>query len=180
MSEPIQSLEGQKVVLSVVAGKSIVTAKRVQLKEHTVVDPSNAKWMEQVGLTETAIEKLRNAGMLVTSVLSVEGQLTTQARDVVQINATLPGAESGPGIAMESASPDVVLPPPGLGAPEGQAPGKWGYDPATLQGNSIEELNGLVLSIDSAVQPFPTVEEARSWLSQDFRQQADSADRVSS
>ena len=49
----------------------------------------------------------------------------------------------------------------------GQAMSPWMYDPDGLQSHSLDELNALVLSVDSDVEAFDDKEEAIAYLSKD-------------
>lgn len=45
----------------------------------------------------------------------------------------------------------------------------WSEDPGALEGKSLDELNLLIIEKDPSSVPMETPEEARAWLSQDFK-----------
>lgn len=50
----------------------------------------------------------------------------------------------------------------------GSPKGPWIFDPATLSGKPLDELNVIIKERDEAVEPFATVEEAIAFLSQNY------------
>lgn len=48
-----------------------------------------------------------------------------------------------------------------------KAVGKWSFDPAALEGKSLDELNSLILDHDDSVEPYETEAEAVAHLTQD-------------
>lgn len=72
-------------------------------------------------------------------------------------------SDAGAGVVASPASiPGPVV--DGAGSPVS----KWIFDPATLEGKPLEELNVLIKENGPDVEPFETIEEALAWLSQDF------------
>lgn len=77
-------------------------------------------------------------------------------------------SDQGAGV---SASPTSVVPQPIPGAKidgAGSPVSKWIFDPATLVGKPVAELNILIKERDPAVEAFETPEEAIAFLSQDY------------
>ena len=83
---------------------------------------------------------------------------------------TDPGTPNAKGMTNKDAARTVLPPPtaPKTVAPPGLPTGKWGYDPASLQGKNLVELNALVVGIDSSLPPFKAVQLAVNQLSADF------------
>lgn len=54
----------------------------------------------------------------------------------------------------------------------GTGHGPWNYDPAALQGKSLEQLNAIVLGVDPNIPAFETSEEAIAHLSANFKSTA--------
>lgn len=64
---------------------------------------------------------------------------------------------SGAGITTTSTPPEIK-----------QDKSLWVFDPQSLAGKTLDQLNTLVKETDPKVEPFTTVEEAIAFLSQDF------------
>jgi len=48
------------------------------------------------------------------------------------------------------------------------SPTPWVFDPESLQGIDIDQLNVLIAERDESIEPFEDVDEAIDWLSQDY------------
>lgn len=179
-----------QVVLVVASGKSICVNLNGQtphiLKEGSIIRPDDEQQMKRLGMVPKDIEKMLANGRLVKTILEADGGVRVPSRDTTRLGAVVPGSDSGGGVDETSSNEGAeapVLPPPGgprLGAPEGQAPGVWGYEPQSLQGMDLMALNQLVLNIQPDMQPFATREEAIAQLSVDFRAQAAASTQVAS
>lgn len=77
-------------------------------------------------------------------------------------------ASSGAGGITTTSTPVV---PPSSGPGSGTPLSIWNLDPATLQTQSLDDLNMMILERDEKVEPFASIDEARAWLSQDFNKQ---------
>ncbi len=160
-----------QVVYAVAPGKSIVTGTDKLLKENTVLPHQDEERLTRLGLTLEDIEKFKKKGRVVKVILDdATGLIEAPMRDAKQTAAVLPGNPTGAGQVI-----DPNASGPAKAAPTGQAPGRWGYDPASLVNMDLAALNGLIVQIDATVEPFSTPEEAAAFLSQDFVAQQSAA-----
>lgn len=159
-----------QVVFVVAQGECLLTSKRKKLNENSIIPVHDEKRMADLGITEKDVQSLVKQKKVVRTVLDPDGTVEMPARDTNKIVPTIPGADKGPGIIDDGSDLDIVPPPggPELGAPAGQAPGRWGYDPASLAGLDLVQLNSLVAQVDPQTPAFDTPEEAIAQLSADF------------
>lgn len=140
------------------------------LKEGQVIkeDPASLK---KIGLTQHDIAKGRKDKTLVEVIVGQQ-PLSQHAAPRPDGIAKAPPLSSHfdeqlPGDTASGLIPPP-LPHPATGAPAGTAPGIWSYDPATLQGHPLLDLNQLIATTDPSMEPFETVEEAIAQLSREF------------
>lgn len=169
-------LEQDTVILVVAPGKSLLCQADgglpCHLKENDILSVDNPQWMKDRGLVDKDIKKWVKNGRVIKTVLS-DGTASVPLRDAQTITPVVPGANTGMGIQQELPRNDEDLLPeptgqPSLGAPAGVAPGRWSFDPATIQNHTLMDLNQLIASVDPSVPAFDTVEEARVFLSSEF------------
>jgi hypothetical protein len=144
----------------------VAPGKTINLGEGKVLRPRTVIRAGDRGITDTNIDEWLRDGTVVEvntgdDVDDAEVRTRPRSPAVPSKEIELKGSQ-GKG--------DLLAPPdPRTGAPHGRAEGKWAYDPDSLVGQSLTQLNSLVAGIDSSVPPFDTKEEAIAQLSQDFR-----------
>lgn len=89
-------------------------------------------------------------------------EVRERAGDHVQVTNTAAGISQGVSKPREDRGPNPQ------GGPIVQAKTPWTYDPSTLSGKTVEELNVMIHETDDSVVPFETAEEAIAHLSQEF------------
>lgn len=151
--------------LVVAKGGSIIGPDNRIFKEGHEVKPGD--------LPKGAIEEHLKSGYLEPAIympslaeVMAAGYPEESAKKILEREAQarpVPGTRETPAFGLNG---DPVAKPSEPEAPTVKSP--WTFDPDGIKGMKLEELNSLVLSKDSQLAPFETVEEAAAWLSQDY------------
>jgi hypothetical protein len=163
--------EQPKTVLTIAAGKSIITSTSRHLKPGVVIPEDDPEKLATMGLSPESLAAMAKKGITTRVVLGFEGVPSQRVQKIENQQPETVADEDD-----DSDTAGVLLPPPTpaprKGAPQGEAPGVWAYDPSTLKGMDLVGLNSLIIAQDPSVKEFRTREEAIAFASQDFKSNA--------
>ena len=134
----------------------------------------NQKWIDDairsghvLPLTETRI--LGPDGKPVPNIPPIDPTATVGGSgDTPKGAVTITGGDAGRQITVTSTPPSGDNP---RGESTSQVQSKWDIDPSTLTGQTLVQLNAMIQEREPTAPKMPTIEEARAYLSRDFKPQ---------